>query len=314
MIHYSKIISFLPSATEMLFELGLGECLKGVTHECFYPEEALKKPKVIYPSINFDNLSCFEIDKKIREMSIRKEPIFILNTDKIIEIKPDLIISQNLCSVCAPFDKETKQVYGILGYEPKNLVINPYNVNDVLQSILLIGNEVGNLYEAKTLYHHLKTRLDNIATILKKSLNDEMTINRCRVLCLDWVNPFYLAGHWVPDMVNIAGGTNLIGDVGCSSRMISLKEISEYNPNKIIIMPCGFEINRTLTEYKLLKENILWNSLKVVENKEVYIVDSKSYFSKPSPRIITGIEILCKILYPKIFENLMIPENSYIRI
>lgn len=314
MVKFHNIISFLPSATEILFELDLGDYLKGVTHECTYPKQALNKPKIISPSINFNNLDSFEIDEKVKNMTLRNEPMFILNSGKIIEIKPDLIFSQNLCSVCAPFDKEIKETYRILGYEPKNIVLNPKTLNQIVESIDLIGREVGNHDKAKSLCHNLETRINKIIFHFKESLNNKRIKRRLRILCLDWINPFYLAGHWVPDMVNIAGGENLIGYSGSSSRSISIEEISMCNPDKIILMPCGFDIDRSLSDYTFLKENEVWNSLKTVKDREVYLVDSKSYFSKPSPRIVNGIEILCKILYPDIFEKIQIPKSSFIRL
>ncbi len=314
MTKFTRIISFLPSATEILFELGLGDCLKGVTHECIYPNKAIDKPKIISPSINFDSLKSIEIDEKVRDMAARNEPMFMLDSDKIIEIKPDLIISQNLCTVCAPYDKEIKKSFQILGYEPENIVLNPNNIDDILDSILLIGKRIGHLSEAEDLYIRLKHRIDKIRTLVKESINNKSITRNVQVLCLDWVDPLYLAGHWVPDMVNIAGGENLMNCVGCPSRPIDIREISEYNPDKIILMPCGFDIKRAISEYKPLEQEDYWKSLTAVEEKQIYIVDSKSYFSKPSPRIVTGIEIIGKILYPDIFEEFQIPENSFLRL
>jgi iron complex transport system substrate-binding protein len=314
MTKFSRIISFLPSATEILFELGLENSLKGVTHECVYPKQAIDKPKIIFPSVNFDNLESFEIDEKVRDMAARNEPMFILDSDKIIDIKPDLIISQNLCSVCAPFDKEIKQVYQILGYEPKNLILNPNSINDILESILLIGRQIGNLGEAESLHNQLKNRIENIGTISKEAMNKKRIKGNARVLCLDWMKPLYLAGHWIPDMVDTVGGKNLVGSVGYPSRPIDFEEIFKGDPEKIILMPCGFDLRRSIPEYDDLKKMNGWKSLKAVKEKQVYIVDSKSYFSKPGPRIVTGIEILSKILYPSIFDELQIPENSFVRL
>ncbi|MDQ4074070.1 MAG: cobalamin-binding protein [Thermoproteota archaeon] len=314
MIKFSRIISLLPSATEILFELGLGEYLKGVTHECVYPTQAIGKPRIILPSINFDSLGSLEIDEKVRDMASRNEPMFVLDAEKIVEIKPDLIISQNLCTVCAPYDKEIKKSCQILGYEPKNIVLNPNNIDDILDSILLIGRQIGHLGEAEHLYNHLKGRIDKIRTIFKESINNNSIIGNVPVLCLDWMKPLYLAGHWVPDMVNIAGGKNLMNRVGFPSRPINFREIDEYNPDKIILMPCGFDIKRAVSEYSALEKEGYWSCLTCVKEKQVYIVDSNSYFSKPSPRIVTGIEILCKILYPDTFEELQIPEGSFLRL
>ncbi len=148
-MEYDRIISFLPSATEILYELGLDDALKGVTHECNYPIKASEKPRIISPSFDANGLSSLEIDTKIRGLSIGKEPVFFIDSKKVKEIKPDLIISQNLCEVCAPFSREIQQVYSILGYKPKNLELNPKNVFDIFESIIIIGQETGNIEKAQ---------------------------------------------------------------------------------------------------------------------------------------------------------------------
>lgn len=312
MTNFIKIISFLPSATEILFELGLGGNIKGVTHECTYPIEAIDIPKVISTSMEFDELDSLNIDAKVKEMSSKNQSMFNLDSNKIIEIKPDLLISQSLCTVCAPFDREIQEAYSILGYAPKNLVLNPKTIEGILDSILLLGKEVGNLEKAIKMCHQINQRIDKIRSVIEENVRDR-TINRnLKVLCLDWINPFYIAGHWVPEMINIAGGYSVNATVGSDSKPIDILKISRCNPDKIILMPCGFNIDRTKAEYKKY-DDISWKSLNAVKNKEVYVVDSNSYFSKPSHRFITGIEILCKILYPKIFDELQLPKNSFFR-
>ncbi len=150
---YQKIVSLLPSATEILFELGLDDRLKGVTHACTYPIEALNKPKIINSSIDVNKLDSIEIDKKIKELALKNKPIFILNNEKIKEIEPDLIIYQNMCEVCAPFDQEIKQIASILGYFPDQLNLSPKNLNDIFESIIIVGKKIGNL---KTAYDKVK--------------------------------------------------------------------------------------------------------------------------------------------------------------
>ncbi len=159
---YNGIISFLPSATEILFEIGLDDALKGLTHECKYPIKATSKPQIIYPSFDANSLNSSEIDKKIRNLSFNNKPIFIIDSEKVKEIKPDLIISQNLCEVCAPFSREIQQVFSILGYKPRNLELNPKNICDILESIIMIGQEAGNIEEAQQLVKKLTKRIDRV--------------------------------------------------------------------------------------------------------------------------------------------------------
>jgi iron complex transport system substrate-binding protein len=307
---YQKIISFLPSATEILFELDLQDRLKGVTHTCTFPHEALTKSRIINPSFNAEILSSKEIDKKIKELSLNNKPIFVLDSQKIKEIQPDLIISQNMCEVCAPFDGEIQQISKILGYTPKNLILSPKNISEIFKSIVLIGQEIGNIDLALYKVKELNKRIDTIKDALKDFFNIHK-ITKPKIICLEWISPFYLAGHWVPEMVEIAGGINGIGKIGSPSEIISIDRIREFNPDKIIIMPCGFDIKRTSIESMILRNDKNWNLLKAAEMDEVYFVDANSYFSKPSTRIITGIEILVKILYPDLFKELGIPSECY---
>jgi iron complex transport system substrate-binding protein len=309
-LKYHKIISFLPSATEILFEIGLDDELKGVTHECTYPIKASEKPQIISPSFDANGLNSMEIDKKIRDLSISRKPIFIIDSKKVKEIKPDLIISQNLCEVCAPFSREIQQVFTILGYKPRNLELNPKNVYDIFESITIIGQETGNIEKAQQLVNELTKRIDRVKQKLENR-DGGNKVGKQKIICLEWVSPFYIAGHWVPQMVELVDGINGIGKMGEMSKIISIDDIVKFDPDKIVIMPCGFDIEKTCKEVMDLNKDKKWNSLKAVMTQKTYVVDANSYFSKPSPRIVTGIEILAKILHPNLFEELNIPSDGY---
>jgi len=310
---FSRILSFLPSATEIIFELGLDDILKGVTHECNYPKRALQIPKIIEPSIDFEQLDSSDIDKKVREMSFKKEPLFKIDVDKIREIKPDLIISQNMCSVCAPFDKEIQRTVEILGYEPRNLVLNPSSLSEIFQSIIVLGKELDREQEALKVTSQLEERINKIKSILHDPVKKHLFDSRPKVLCLDWLNPFYVAGHWVPEMLDIVGAKGLNGQGGLDSHQINSTKIAQLDPNKVILMPCGFDITRTQKEYQKIKDS-KWDSLRANREKEIYIVNSSAFFSKPSPRIVIGIEILSKIVHPEAFEDIRIPNSGFIKI
>ena len=313
MVKYEKIISLLPSATEILFELGLDDRLKGVTHECNYPTGALNKPKIIQPSFDVKKLDSTDIDKKIKEMSFFEQPIFILNSEKIKDIKPDLIISQDICEVCAPFKREIQQIYSFLDYSPRNISLNPENIADIFESITMIAKEVGNTGKALEIVQELTKRTGFIEQKIKSS-NLVNRIKKQKIICLEWVSPFYVAGHWIPEMVEMAGGVNGAAKKGDSSRMISIDEIMDFDPDKIIFMPCGFDIDRTKKEVMALSNVKKWDSLRAVRMNEIFLVDAGSYFSKPSPRVVIGLEVLAKIIHPDLFDDLRVPNRSYIRI
>jgi len=308
---YNRIVSFLPSATEILFEIGLGRYVSGVTHECTFPLEALKKTVVIRPVVDFDSMSGLEIDEKIKELSIRNQPIFALDEKLIKEIQPDVLISQNLCSVCAPFENEVVKANNILSYNPKNLILNPRSLQDIFKSFIIMGNEIGNLENAIKLRDKLDSRIHDIQTILESTVMKDKTDRLPRIICLDWINPFYLAGHWVPDMILASGGFAMGTASGIDSRQITLSEIEKVNPDKIVIAPCGYNLKRTQSEYEHF-DNPRWRSLKAYKDGQIFLVDSNSYFSKPSPRIVTGIEILCRILHPDLFSHLKILDDSFL--
>jgi len=305
-----KIVSFLPSATEILYELGATTQVVGVTHECNYPKEAKSKPRVINVAFDPSNMSSKEIDDKIVELFGNGKDIYIINDRILKELRPDIIIAQGICEVCSPFTKEIKHSISILGYNPEIVVLDPHNISDILTNISQIANYVGKIKEGQNLVRTLEYKINRIKKI-RELKNAE---NLSRILCLEWLDPFFTAGHWVPEMVEIAGGINGISKSKEQSRRALIEEIKKFDPDKIILMPCGFNIDRTIKEYKNnipLNKNQEWNNLRAIKNNELYVVDAGSYFSKPGPRTITGIEILAKIISPNEFKHIIIPENSY---
>jgi len=308
---FQRIISFLPSATEILYEIGAGSQIIGVTHECNYPEAAKSKPRVINSSFDASTMSSKEIDDKIVELFSSGKDIYIVNDEIIKELKPDLIVAQGICEVCSPFTKEIKHAISILGYNPKVIVLDPRNISDILDNITEIATNIGKIKEGQNVVRLLEAKIKRI----KKNTELNNKKHLPKILCLEWIDPFFTAGHWVPEMVEIAGGINGLSKPKGQSRRASIEEIKRFDPDKIILMPCGFNIDRTIKEYKntttTLNENQEWNNLRAIKNNELYVVDAGSYFSKPGPRTITGIEILAKIISPNEFNNIKTPENSY---
>ncbi len=306
-----KIVSFLPSATEILYEIGAGNQVVGVTHECNYPEEVKSKLKVINSSFDASTMSSKKIDDKIVELFGNGKDIYIINEKILRELKPDLIVAQGICEVCSPFTKEIKRAISILGYNPKVIVLDPRCISDILENIEEIATNIGKIKEGNNLVRILEDKINRIKKITELKTNKEVLL---KILCLEWLDPFFTAGHWVPEMVEIAGGINGLSKSKEQSRRTSLEEIKKFDPDKIILMPCGFNIDRTINEYKsnsILNKDQEWYNLRAIKNNELYVVDAGSYFSKPGPRTITGIEILAKIISPNEFNNIQTPENSY---
>jgi iron complex transport system substrate-binding protein len=312
-----RIVSFLPSSTEILYEIHADSQLVGVTHECKYPDDAKRKPRVINCSFDASKMNSKDIDEKIVELMQSGRDIYVLNDDTLREAKPDLIIAQGVCEVCAPFTKEINRAASVLGYNPEILVLDPHDLDDILISIMDIAERVGRVTEGRKLVVSLQKRIDDIRMRtgyrrISGDGSDNKHDNKPKLLCIEWINPFFTAGHWIPQMVEIAGGINGLSSRGEPSRRIhDIDEIIQFNPDKIIFMPCGFDTHRTLKEAKTLETNDKWKSLHSVKNNEVYAVNAGAYFSKPGPRTITGLEVLAKIIDPENFEDIKVPTDSF---
>jgi iron complex transport system substrate-binding protein len=298
-----RIVSFLPSATETLYQLGVGGQVVGVTHECKFPVQARKKPRVIRPSFDPSRMTGRQIDSKIVELMRSGNDIYIVDDKVLKKAKPDLIVAQGLCEVCSPFTKEINRAVSILGGQPEVLVLDPHDLDDILVSIMDVAEKVGRVSEGRKLVASLQKRIDAVQGMKIKS--------RPRMLCIEWLDPLFTAGHWVPQMVEIAGGMNGISGAGEPSRRMEIDEVLHFDPDIIVLMPCGFEIPRTLKELSALARNKKWKSFRAVRNGSVYAVNANAYFSKPGPRTVVGLEILAKILHPEASRHIRVPKSSY---
>ena len=300
----NRIVSFLPSATELLYEFGVEEKLFGVTHECKYPENAKLKPQVISSVINSDELTSNEINTITCTLLRDGKNIFELHKKNLLDANPDLIISQETCEVCAAYTTEVKTALEILPKKPELYSMDPHNLNEIIQSVIKLGKILQKEEKALEIVHNLRQRIENI----QNSKNEKMP----NVLAIEWIEPFFTAGHWIPEMIEFAGGINLISKTGEHSRRMDLVEVKNSDPDIIILMPCGFDTVRTMSEYDaILKNNPDWNSLNAVKNKQVFAVDANSFFSKPSIRTVEGLEILAKIIQPDKFKDLIVSVGSF---
>jgi iron complex transport system substrate-binding protein len=300
----NRIVSFLPSATELLYEFGVEEKLFGVTHECKYPDNAKLKPQVISSVINSDELTSNEINTITCTLLRDGKHIFELHKKNLLDATPDLIISQETCEVCAAYTTEVKTALEILPKKPELYSMDPHNLNEIIQSVTKLGKILQKEEKALEIITSLGKRITNIQNSKSKKIP--------RVLAIEWIEPFFTAGHWIPEMIELAGGINLISKTGEHSRRMDITEVINSNPDIIILMPCGFDIARTVSEYdSILKNNPAWSSLNAVKNNQIFTVDANSFFSKPSIRTIEGLEILAKIIQPGKFDDLSVSVNSF---
>ena len=303
----SRIVSFLPSATELLYEFGVEEKLFGVTHECKYPDSAKLKPQVISSVINSDALTSNEINTITCTLLRDGKNIFELNKKNLLNAAPDLIITQETCEVCAAYTNEVKNALDILPIKPQLYSMDPHNLNEIIESVTHLGKILQKEKKASDIVISLHKRIQNIQNSQNKI--------KPKILAIEWIEPFFTAGHWIPEMIELAGGINLISKTGEHSRRMNMIEVENSDPDIIILMPCGFDTARTISEYNsILKNNPTWNSLNAVKNNQVFAVDANSFFSKPSIRTVEGLEILAKIIQPAQFDDLIVSTGAFFNI
>jgi iron complex transport system substrate-binding protein len=303
-----RICSFLPSTTEILYELGLGDSVTGVTHECDYPPEAREKKRVIMSFIDPEKLSSREIDEVVSKNAEAGKSTYLIDRDALKEADPDMILTQELCEVCAVSGNEVSEAVEVLGKKPEIISLEPKTLGEILDTILIIGEATGTYDKAKDVTESLRKRIEKISSLL----GDER--DRPRVFCLEWLDPPYAAGHWVPEMVEMSGGECGLGKIGEPSFKVSWREIVDFAPQMLFIMPCGYDIQKTLDEINTLTSQEEWFSLPSTNRGEIYLLDANSYFSRPGPRVVDGLEIMAKTIHPELMKNYDPPPDSVLNL
>jgi iron complex transport system substrate-binding protein len=286
-----RIVSLLPSATEMLFALGLEREIVGVSHECDFPPSVRTKPAVIHSRLSHDAAPA-EIDRLVREYVGRGESLYAVDAEVLESLQPDLIITQDLCHVCAASPHDLATTLARFERRPDVLSLNPQDLGDVWRDILWVGDETCRGPQAEVLLEKIGARLAH----LEKQLDPGA--DRPRVAFLEWLQPLYVGGHWVPEMIQLAGGKDVLGRVGTPSFRIHLQDVVEAEPEILLIAPCGYSAQQARDEYCSLDFPDQWNAIPAVRNGRVYALEAGSYFSRPGPRLVIGIEILEKIFQP----------------
>jgi iron complex transport system substrate-binding protein len=290
-----KIVSLLPSATEMVFALGLGDQLEGVTYECDYPSEARTKPVVSDTALPQDHpLSAGEIDRLVGGFMENRESIYVLDKNLIQKIQPDLILAQDLCRVCAVPSGQVEDALAELGCISQVVSLDPSSIEDILGCILAVGRATDTESVAGNLVEGLRARIERVRT---KALR----LPAIRALCLEWSDPPFVAGHWIPGMVDMSAGTNLLAAPGEPSRHVTWREVADAAPEVIVFMPCGYYLEEAESEAQGLFQQPEFAGTPAARGGTVFAVDASSYFSRPGPRIVDGLEILAWALHPEAF-------------
>ena len=290
-----RIASLLPSATEIVCALGLEAALVGITHECDYPPTVANKPRLTASRISHESLTSREIDHAVRAQLSGHGSIYHLDEAKLESLKPDLILTQELCDVCALSYKTVQQAARVLEADARVVSLEPNTLADIFANIRTVGELTGRAAKADEVIARLTARLDGIAAALAG------VKHRPRTLMLEWLEPPFAPGHWVPEQVAIAGGDHAFGRAGRRSVTTTAEEIRAYAPEVIVLIPCGYykeDILHALEQARLPEG---WHDLPVVRSGDVWAVDATSYFSRPGPRVVDGVEILARILHPEVF-------------
>jgi len=290
-----RIVSFLPSATEMACALGLGDRLMGITHECDYPPEVSAKPIVVRSALPIETMSQAEIDLAVSDRLKRGLSLYLVDEPTVREIAPDLILTQDLCQVCAPSGNEVSQLLKQLPNSPRILWQTPKTIGEIFDCMRELGEATGREATAETFIRDGRARLDAIAAATRD------VADRPRVFCMEWIDPFFCCGHWVPEMVRIAGGTDELGRDGEDSIRVSWDDVRRWAPDVVIVMPCGFDLGKTVAESARLSSYDGWDDLPAVRSGRVYAVDANSYFARPGPRVVEGTELLAHLIHPDRF-------------
>jgi iron complex transport system substrate-binding protein len=273
----------------MVHFAGAGENLVGVTHECDYPSGVQNLPKLTSSKID-NSMTSAEIDAAIGRHLTDTGSIYALDVDLLAELSPDLILTQGLCDVCAVSMNLVEEAASTLQRKPEILSLNPASLDDVLEDAARIGEALGRGKETSEKIAALRERLARVEAAVAG-------LPRPRVGCIEWLDPPFSAGHWVPEMVRLAGGVELFSGPGEPSRRLTWQDVFEAAPEVLVLMPCGFGVERTIHEARGLPEAPGWDELPAIKNGRVWAVDANSYFSRPAPRLVEGAEILARILH-----------------
>lgn len=301
-----RIASLLPSATEIVYALALGDELVAVTHECDYPPDAQTKAPVTRNLLP-PALSSAEIDRAVLESSQDVHSVYELDIDRLVELRPDLVLTQQLCEVCAVPRSAVDEAARRMDPPPLVLSLDPSTLDDVLASIESVGRAAACEDAARRVVSDLRERVEAVRAAVGG------VAHRPSVFCCEWLDPIYCAGHWVPEQVRVAGGEERLGREARPSVALDWQEVLEYAPEVLVLMPCGFDAAQAAARAEELAHRPGWMTLPAVAKGRVFAVNASAYFSRPGPRLVDGLELLARILHPTSYTRLA-PEGAALKL
>ncbi len=293
-----RIASLLASATEILYGLGLGDKVVAVSHECDFPPEVASKRRVTYTRIAA-NASSAEIDRQVTQRVAAGEPIYDVDVETLASLRPDLIVTQAQCEVCAVSHDDVLRA--VQGHDAlKNTVVialNATTLDEIFEDIIRVGDAAACPAEAQAYVTDLRKRVE----VVRAKAASAAATHRPRVVCLEWIDPVMVAANWMPELIDAAGGLSRLSSSGARSEYTDWDEVVAYDPEVVVVMPCGFDLTRTRDEARDLPKLRKWSKLTAVRTERVYAVDGNAYFNRSGPRIIDSLEILAELIHPAVF-------------
>jgi iron complex transport system substrate-binding protein len=282
-----RIVSLVPAGTEIAFALGAGHDVVAVTHDCDFPPAARKLPRVTRSTIS-PGSDSLAIDAQVREAAERGESTFHLDAAALVAARPDILLGQTLCALCAV---TVAQVPTMMDPAPIVVPLDGDSLEGIFADIDRAGVALGRRDAAARLVADLRTRIAHVGFLIAGA-------GRPSVACLEWLAPLFNAGHWVPEQVALAGGRDVLGEPGTRSHELTFADVAAADPDIIVLMPCGFDAERAVRESAALAADPAWGALRAVRDGRVFAVDGNAYFSRPGPRVVDGIELLASLLHP----------------
>lgn len=280
-----RVVSFLPAATEIAYALGAGDSLVGRSHECDYPPQVKELPVVSRPSLPIDQLAPSDIDAAVSEKLASGQSLYLVDEQLLRKLRPDFVFTQDLCQVCAPSGNDLTRALAEMSPRPTMIWLTPRNLSEIEENILSIGDATGTMETANELVERNRRRIARVEDAVRGA-------RPRRVVFLEWVDPFFCAGHWVPEMIAAAGGVDPIGQAGGDSQRMTWDDVIGAEPEMIIVAPCG---------YGLADSMKIASNLRNRTSASVYAVDANAYFARPGPRVAEGVELLAHIFHPELF-------------
>lgn len=291
-----RIVSLLPSATEMAFALGLGDTVVGVSHECDFPPAAKSRPSVVQPALALQGMTQRQIDTAVSQRVSEGNSIYEIDEALLQQMRPDLILIQDLCQVCAPSGSQLADALRSLSPRPNVLAMTPHTLGDILENMRELGRATGREAVAQQLIERYRERFARVRAAVPQDLPLK------RVFFMEWADPIYCGGHWVPEMIELAGGVDALARAGQNSVRVAWEDVLRWAPELLVVAPCGCDVNQALEQLPTLTALPDWSSLPAVQRGQVFCVDANSFFARPGPRVVEGVELLAHLIHPALFE------------